>query len=189
MDDTFVRLEYARKHLGLSYKVLSEIFGLTSDGVNKAIKNKRLNAIQINTFADTYNVSKDWLIDGLGDFRFENNSKDTLFTEENSEISELKEILALKEQQITILKKNLSLLQEQIKIDTTSDNTEKIKFLEKENDYLRDIILEKLNNLPLLEIKEIHQLMTRNLLIEKLEKERTKLNTQKTEETNNTKTK
>ncbi|OWP82642.1 hypothetical protein BWK59_14765 [Flavobacterium davisii] len=165
MIDAFERLEHARKYLGLSYKTLSDLFNLTSDGVNKAIKNKRLSQIQMNTFADKYNINKEWLFEGNGDFMRRSNSSIVLIEDENLQIRELNELLALKEKQIVVLKNNLLLLEKQIQTDNNNTSRERIEFLEKQNEFLTKVILERLNDLPIREIKETHELMTRNLLV------------------------
>lgn len=61
MTDIYERVDLARKELGLSFAELGELFGMTSDGVNKAIKRKNLKPNYINTFSDKYRISKTWL--------------------------------------------------------------------------------------------------------------------------------
>lgn len=76
METCAERFDYARKQLGLSNRELGELFGITSDAVNKSIKRDSIKAIYINTFSDKYGISKDWIIEGKGEMKLATKKKE-----------------------------------------------------------------------------------------------------------------
>jgi hypothetical protein len=64
------RVDYSRKQIGLSYKALGELFGITWDAVRKTIERNNIKPIYINTFSDKYKIPKEWIEKGIGEFSF-----------------------------------------------------------------------------------------------------------------------
>lgn len=64
------RFDYARKQVGLSYKKLGELFGITGDAVRKSIERDNIKPNYINTFSDKYGIPKDWIEKAEGEFRY-----------------------------------------------------------------------------------------------------------------------
>lgn len=68
MGDIYERIDKVRIELGLSYKELGDLFGISGDATRKAIiDRKNLKEIYINTFSDKFNVSKEYLKSGVGE--------------------------------------------------------------------------------------------------------------------------
>ncbi len=74
------RLEYARKSLKVSYAQIGRLWGITADGARKAITRDGLNIDYVNAFAERYSVDKDWLINGIGQYKINtsNTNEDNL---------------------------------------------------------------------------------------------------------------
>lgn len=122
MRDIYDRLEEVRSSLRLSYAVIAKALQneFTPDGINKAIKNKRLSKIQIDTFADFFNVNINWLENGEGKMLLDKNQKQ-IKTEvsENDIYSLLKlrdEQIRLKDEQINMLKLEIERSQKHFKV-------------------------------------------------------------------------
>ncbi|EJL66912.1 S24 family peptidase [Flavobacterium sp. CF136] len=74
MNTVAERFDYARKELGLSYRELGELFEVTSDAVNKSIKRDSIKPKYINTFSDKFRISKEWILNGTGKMKEENDN-------------------------------------------------------------------------------------------------------------------
>lgn len=68
MSDLYDRIELARRHLGLSYADLGELFGISGDATRKAIVDRKSLRIKyLELFVNNYNISRLWLNSGQGE--------------------------------------------------------------------------------------------------------------------------
>ena len=166
---------------GLTAYKIAEDTGLTEVGINKILngtsKTPRLSTITI-LHNYLFGISKE--DDDLFEVEKGNDAK----FKESSEIISKRDLrlanekITYLEQHIDILNKNIKMLENQVSMFHNNSEHKRIEFLEKQNEFLTKVIIEKLNDLPVKEIKETHQLMTRNLLIEKLNEAKKSLNTE-----------
>ncbi|QKX05396.1 hypothetical protein HN014_10875 [Aquimarina sp. TRL1] len=61
------RLDYARKQLGLTYKALGEIVGITESGMRLSIVRNKLKEYHLNLISSETGINKEWVLTGKGD--------------------------------------------------------------------------------------------------------------------------
>lgn len=84
MDDISKRLSFARKNLGLTYKDLGEMVGITESGMRLSIKRNNIKEYYINIISDKTGINKDWLVSGEGEMM---KSKNETVYDFNSELN------------------------------------------------------------------------------------------------------
>ncbi|WP_271728734.1 hypothetical protein [Aquimarina algiphila] len=67
MTNSGERLDYARKQIGLTYKELGDIVGITESGIRLSIKRNTVKDHYINLISDKTGINKNWLLNGEGE--------------------------------------------------------------------------------------------------------------------------
>lgn len=78
METTGERLDFYRQEKGHTLKDLAETLGLTEGAIRNAIKRNNIKPSHINVLCETYNISKEWILNGTGDmegFKKENSQQ------------------------------------------------------------------------------------------------------------------
>lgn len=144
-----VRLKEITDSKSITPYKLSKLTNISQATIGRILKDETIpNRSTIYIIANALQVDGEWLMTGKGEKEIKDIAISTLEEKHIRDIENLK-----------------------LELQTANEN---IDYLKKQIEFLNQVVLEKLNNLPIKEIKETHDLMIRGLVLEKV-KERKKM--------------
>jgi len=119
LNDLKDRLRFARKQAGFTQSQLGELVGLNQSAINKLESGKSKNSGQITSLAMVLGVNPLWLVHGIGEMGYQNDSENMATQTTNIqqtfditlENNKLKEVMQLFHKRISALETRLSQLE------------------------------------------------------------------------------